>query len=77
MLELAENYGTPLFVYDEAHLRRRCQEAIAAFGSGRVAYATKAFLCKAMAELVLEEGLDLDVVDRRRVARRTCSRRAG
>ena len=27
-------YGTPLFVYDEAHLRARCREAVAAFGDG-------------------------------------------
>jgi diaminopimelate decarboxylase len=57
---LAEEYGTPLFVYDEAHLRARCREAVAAFGDG-VAYATKAFLCKAMARLAHEEGMFLDV----------------
>ena len=28
VLELAEEYGTPLFVYDEAHLRARCREAV-------------------------------------------------
>jgi diaminopimelate decarboxylase len=58
--ELAAEHGTPLFVYDEAHLRARCQEAVAAFGSG-VAYATKAFHCLAMARLVHEEGMCLDV----------------
>lgn len=57
---LAEEFGTPLFVYDEAHLRARCREAVAAFGPG-VAYATKAFLCLAMARLVHEEGMRLDV----------------
>jgi diaminopimelate decarboxylase len=60
LLELAERFGTPLFVYDEAHLRARCREAVAAFGDG-VAYATKAFLCLAMARLVHEEGMHLDV----------------
>ena len=60
VLELAEQYGTPLFVYDEQHLRNRCHEALAAFGDG-VAYGGKAFLCKAMARLVNEEGLILDV----------------
>ena len=59
-LDLAAEYGTPLFVYDERHLRERCREALAVFGEG-VAYATKAFLCKAMAALVHEEGLHLDV----------------
>ena len=43
------------------HLRDRCREAIAAFGEGNVVYATKAFLCTAMARLAHEEGLLLDV----------------
>jgi diaminopimelate decarboxylase len=60
LLELAERFGTPLFVYDEAHLRARCREAVAAFGDG-VAYASKAFLCLAMARLAHEEGMHLDV----------------
>ena len=40
LLELAAEYGTPLFVYDEAQLRARCQEAVAAFGDGAT-YASK------------------------------------
>ena len=60
VIELAETYGTPLFVYDEGHLRARCREAVNAFGDG-VAYASKAFLCKAMARLAHEEGMCLDV----------------
>jgi diaminopimelate decarboxylase len=60
VVELAEQYGTPLFVYDEQHIRNRCHEALAAFGDG-VAYGAKAFLCKEMASLVNEEGLYLDV----------------
>ncbi|MBV8159785.1 MAG: diaminopimelate decarboxylase [Acidimicrobiia bacterium] len=60
VIDLAERYGTPLFVYDEQHLRDRCHEALAAFGDG-VAYGAKAFLCKEMARLVNEEGLHLDV----------------
>lgn len=59
-IDLADRYGTPLFVYDEAHLRARCREAVAAFGPG-VNYATKAFLCKAMARLAYDEGMNLDV----------------
>ena len=59
--ELAERFGTPLFVYDEAHLRNRCREAVAAFGPGNAYYATKAFLCTAMARLAYEEGMGLDV----------------
>ncbi len=60
VIELAEEHGTPLFVYDEAHLRARCREAVEAFGDG-VAFATKAFLCSAMAKLAYEEGMHLDV----------------
>ncbi len=59
--ELAATYGTPLFVYDEAHLRRRCREAVDAFGHQQAVYATKAFLCRAMARLAYEEGMLLDV----------------
>ena len=58
--ELAEEFGTPLFVYDEEHLRARCREAVAAFGDG-VAYASKAFLCLAMARLAHDEGMRIDV----------------
>ncbi len=60
LVELADEHGTPLFVYDELHLRRRCGEALEVFDEG-TAYATKAFLCKAMARLAVEEGLRLDV----------------
>ena len=58
--DLAADHGTPLFVYDEDHLRARCREAVAAFPDG-AAYATKAFLCTAMARLAHEEGMHLDV----------------
>ncbi len=60
VIDLAEEYGTPLYVYDEWTLRQRCQQAVFAFGNG-VSYASKAFLCAAMAKLVTEEGLSLDV----------------
>jgi diaminopimelate decarboxylase len=59
--DLAATHGTPLFVYDEVHLRRRCREAVDAFGHQRAVYATKAFLCRAMARLAYEEGMLLDV----------------
>ena len=60
VLDLVSEVGTPAFVYDEEHLRRRCREARQAFGP-RVAYASKAFLCKAMAALAHEEGCCIDV----------------
>jgi diaminopimelate decarboxylase len=59
--ELAAQYGTPVFIYDEEHLRARCRAAVNAFGAGNVVYATKAFICGAMARLAHEEGLLLDV----------------
>ncbi len=58
--ELAAEFGTPVFIYDEEHLRNRCREAVALFGR-HATYATKAFLCKAMAKLAHEEGMSLDV----------------
>jgi diaminopimelate decarboxylase len=60
LLDLAAEFGTPLFVYDEYHLRQACRAAVAAWGDG-VAYAAKAFLCRAMARLAVEEGMHLDV----------------
>ena len=60
VLELVAETGTPVFVYDEEHLRERCREAVAAWGDG-VAYASKAFLCRAMATLANEEGMHIDV----------------
>ncbi len=59
-LELAAEFATPLFVYDEAQLRSRCRQAVEAFGPG-VSYATKAFLCRAMAKLATDAGMHLDV----------------
>lgn len=64
--ELAREYGTPLYVMDEAHIRERAQlfkrcfrdEAI----ETAVVYAGKAFLTVGMCQLVEEEGLYLDVV---------------
>jgi diaminopimelate decarboxylase len=61
LAELAHTFGTPLYVYDEDELRTRCREYHDAFGDGAVAYAAKAFLCVAMARIVADEGLQLDV----------------
>ena len=61
LLDLAADFGTPLFVYDEAHLRARAGEAVEALGPDGAIYATKAFLCRAMARLAHEEGMRLDV----------------
>lgn len=58
--QLAQTYGTPLFVYDEQTLRQRARAAAASFSPG-TAFASKSFLCGAMARLVVEEGLYVDV----------------
>ncbi|HEX5254031.1 MAG TPA: diaminopimelate decarboxylase [Mycobacterium sp.] len=60
--ELAQEYGTPLFVVDEDDFRSRCREIASAFGGGKnVHYAAKAFLCSEIARWIDEEGLSLDV----------------
>jgi diaminopimelate decarboxylase len=62
LTDLAQEYGTPLFVIDEDDFRSRCRETAAAFGGGvNVHYAAKAFLCSEIARWIEEEGLSLDV----------------
>jgi len=65
-VKLAKEYGTPLYVIDEAFVRTKCKRYLKAFkvleDGNRVAYAGKAFLTLAMCKLINEEGLCLDVV---------------
>ena len=62
LAEIAEEFGTPAFIVDEADFRARCRAMAAAFGGAdNVHYASKAFLSKAIARWVNEEGLHLDV----------------
>jgi diaminopimelate decarboxylase len=65
-LELAQQFGTPLYVFDEADLRDRCREYRREFGERlpdvSVLYASKAYIGKALAGLIADEGLGLDVV---------------
>ncbi|EJZ11173.1 diaminopimelate decarboxylase [Mycolicibacterium vaccae] len=62
LTDIAAEFGTPVFVIDEADFRARCREISAAFGGGEyVHYAAKAFLCTEIARWVDEEGLSLDV----------------
>ena len=58
--DLAGEYGTPLFVFDEEDFRSRCRQWRAGFGDGAY-YAGKAFLCVGVARMVAEESLGLDV----------------
>ena len=63
LVELAHQHGTPLYVYDEATVRQRSAEYIAAIGSaGQVLYSAKAFASPQFLRVVAEEGLGLDVV---------------
>lgn len=66
---LAAEFGTPLYVLDEADLRARAAATKAAFdtelgrigSSAKVYYAGKAFLCTEVARWVVEAGLNIDV----------------
>ncbi|MGU3470364.1 diaminopimelate decarboxylase [Paenibacillus sp. D51F] len=64
--DLAEQYGTPLYIVDEALVRQRAREYVDAFkASGfkfQVAYASKAFSTVAMCAIAEQEGMSLDVV---------------
>jgi len=65
-VELVKTFGTPLYVMDEALIRRRARAFVEAFRRTglkfQVAYASKAFCTMAMCRLAEQEGLSLDVV---------------
>jgi diaminopimelate decarboxylase len=66
-VSLAGQFGTPLYLFDEATLRANCRTYIAALAeaypaAGEVAYAGKAWLSLAWLDILAEEGLGLDVV---------------
>lgn len=65
-VELAQTYGTPLYVLDETYLRAMCGAFVGAMAEhapgGVVCYASKAFLTVAMCKIVEKEGMGLDVV---------------
>jgi diaminopimelate decarboxylase len=65
-LKLAAEYGTPVYILDEATLRARCRSFTREFRqrypASQVAYASKAYINPALARLFHEEGLGLDVV---------------
>lgn len=66
-VELAEQYGTPLYVFDEQVIRNACRSFKTSIekyynGNGMVLYASKAFSCKEMYRIVKQEGCGVDVV---------------
>lgn len=64
-VDLAERFGTPLYVLDEQHVRERCRSYLCAFRAVlpevEVAYASKALLTKAICRIMEQEGLAMDV----------------
>jgi diaminopimelate decarboxylase len=61
LAEVADRFGTPVYVLDEAEVRDRCRTYRHAFPDAEVLYAAKAFMCRAMVHWMDEEGLGLDV----------------
>jgi len=66
-VELAQTFGTPLYVMDENEIRRACRsyrKSIDEYygGNGLAAYASKAFSCLEMCRIAAQEGMGLDVV---------------
>lgn len=66
VVELAHQFGTPLYLFDEESLRNQCRSFWEEFGTRhanlQIIYAAKAFLNKALARILMEEGLGLDIV---------------
>jgi diaminopimelate decarboxylase len=65
-VQLARDYGTPMYIFDEHQLRHKCQEFKNDFNrfypDTIITYASKAYINKALALIFKEEGLGLDVV---------------
>lgn len=66
-VELAQRFGTPLYVFDEAHIRKMMKaykSVIEDFygGNGLVLYASKAFACTAIYAIAKQEGIGVDIV---------------
>lgn len=66
-LELAKEFGTPLYVMDEATIRNTCKSYVNSIkthydGKGLPMYASKALSCKALVQLADSENMGLDVV---------------
>ena len=66
-ITLAKECGTPAYVMDEGVIRENCRKFKKSIdeyydGKGLVCYANKVFCCKAMCNIMREEGMGLDVV---------------
>ncbi|GAB6098964.1 diaminopimelate decarboxylase [Halanaerocella petrolearia] len=64
--DIAEEYGTALYILDEAEIRNNCRAYRESFEkwypNSETLYASKAFLSVAMAKIIDQEGLGLDIV---------------
>ncbi|GAA2363146.1 diaminopimelate decarboxylase [Catellatospora methionotrophica] len=58
---LAQEFGTPAYVLDEEDFRGRCRDFKTGFAGADVYYAGKAFLCRAIVRILVEEEMNLDV----------------
>ncbi|MFB9203831.1 diaminopimelate decarboxylase [Nonomuraea spiralis] len=61
LMDIVQRHGTPAYVMDETDVRERCRAFRAALPDADILYAAKAFLCRAMATWIRQEGLGLDV----------------
>ncbi len=65
LVKLAQKYGTPCYIFSENIIIKKCQQYTSALSKRNinfeVIYAGKAFLVKAMCNILKEEGLSLDV----------------
>jgi diaminopimelate decarboxylase len=59
--DLATEFGTPAYIFDEADFRARCRDFRGAFTGADVFYAAKAFCSKTVVRIIAEEGMNLDV----------------
>ena len=63
LLDVAKEYGTPLYVYDWGHLKDNIDHFSEAFGSHTLfRYAAKAFICKALVKELHDKEWGVDVV---------------
>ncbi len=58
---LAQEFGTPAYLLDEEDFRARCRDFKQGFAGADVYYAGKAFLCRAIVRILVEEEMNLDV----------------
>lgn len=65
LVKLAQKYGTPCYIFSENIIRRKCRQYTSAFSKRNIdfeiIYAGKAFLVKAMCNILKKEGLGLDI----------------